>query len=330
MRGRVDSAPDRIAGLWLRRDAALDEATLTLDDLVPIDGALQAELTSLVGVADLREPGHVFAATVVRFDTAVLRPAERSPEMFRGLESALGWMEADQVPLARLPVRAVIAGCAVHRRDPGAVLERAIHAEDHLLRARAIKAVWQLGRRDLIPAVRGSYTDPDVKCRFSACWAGALLVDDPAAVAGLRRFAETGERYPDRAVQLASARMDPTAAREWLGGLSFELQCLGAASVGRAPDVAWLAERGAKEGVFTITGGGLEAVPRWRPPEGRCFLGQPLERRWLRWALRRGRMPHRHLAATELCLLTGEAPYEFRAPAFRQLGWLADATRGLT
>lgn len=323
MGGRVESAPDRVARLWLRRDVALDEPPLTLDDLVPIDGALQAELASLRGVAHMREPGHVFAAAVVRFDNAVLRAAERSPEMFRGLESALGWMEADQVPLARLPERAVIAGCAVHRRDPGAVLERAIHAEDPLLRARALKAVWQLGRGDLVPAIRGSYADPDVKCRFSACWAGALLVGDVAAVAGLRRFAETGERYPDRAVQLACAIMAPAAAREWIGGLAFDLQCLGAASIGRGPDVAWLAERRAGEGVFTITGGGLDGAARWRPPEGRRFLGQPLERGWLLRVLRRGRMPHRHLAATELCLLSGEAPYEFRAPAFRQLGWLA-------
>ena len=309
--------------MWLRRDQALDEAALTLDDVLPIDQALKRQLSSMGSVDRITEPGHVFAATVVGYDHGVLEAALSSEPMFRGLESALGWMRADELPLDALPTRAVIAGYAVHRLDPGPLLNRAIESEDPLLRARSIKAVWQIGRRDLIPAVRSSYTDLDVKCRFSACWAGALFGAEPEAIAGLQRFAESGERYPDRAVQLVCALMPPEDARAWVLTLPFWLQCLGMASIGLGEDVRWLTDRGVEEGVFTITGRSLGDLDEAHG-EVREFLGKALTPGWLREVLRHGRMPHRHLAATELCLVSGEAPYEFRAPAYRQIRWLHD------
>ncbi len=49
-----------------------------------------------------------------------------------------------------------IAACAVHRVDPGAVLAEAIEDPDAALRARALKAAGELGRADLLEALRAA------------------------------------------------------------------------------------------------------------------------------------------------------------------------------
>lgn len=291
---------EEAAALWKRRDEALDDPALTLDDVFRLDEQLQSRLRAVEAVPDPRQPGEVFVATVVGFTPKTLEAALRTPENFRGLESGLGWMEFDSVPLEKLPARAAIAACAVHRVDPGPILEDSLRSRDPLLRARAVKAVWQLGRRDLIE--RLSYEDPDVPCRFSACWAGALLAGDRRAVEGLKRFAESGVRYPDRAVQLASFLMSPSEARAWHRSLPPELSVLGAAVLGTREDVQRLRAQGALEAARFATGEG--GPDSW---EGRHFLGRPSDPAWLRHALRFGRMPHRSWAATELAVLVGGA-----------------------
>ena len=141
-------------------------------------------------------------------------------------------MDPASIPRATLPPRAVIAAYAVHRLDPGEVLTASFESNNVLLRSRAIKAVWQLGRDDLVPNIRAAYSDQDVHCRFSACWAGALLVNDPDAIAGLRELAETGARYPDRAVQLAGGhRVGDDARRTLLRVPSASVQAASVAGI---------------------------------------------------------------------------------------------------
>ena len=306
------------ANLWYQRDVALDDPALTLADLDVVDGALHKTLATIRHVPRLDSPGAVFVGTVVHFDETVLKAAEETPEQFRGLESALGWMSFSDVPLSRLPLRAVIAACAVHRQPLGDALLQGLASADDLLRARSLKALWQLGRIDLVQRIVPAYDDSDLKCRFSACWAGALLAGDPRAIAGLKDFAETGARYPDRAVQLVCARLSPEEARSWLKTLPPWLAFLGAASVGRTKDVLWLLDSGATEAVYSITGLSPEASVGWRGADARHLLGHPVSTKWMLTVLRDARMPFRHIAAMEYALLKDGPGFEFRAPAFRQ------------
>ena len=382
---------DLAARLWGERDVALDAADLSLADVVRIDGQLDKALGVLdaagaagweacAGTLRAGQPGHLFVAAALAFGAGheervetVLTAGFRSAALFRGVESALGWIElvpartilerflASSSPDLR---RVAIAALAVQRVDPGPALDGAVEAEDTPLRARAVKAVWQVGRRDLVPRVREACVDPDVPTRFSACWGGALLARDPLAIAGLRRFAESGERYPDRAVQLAGLCAFPRDAREWQRTLPARLAILGTWSLSDPEDVPWLLDRMqdpalarvAGEAFTVITGAELTAAPAGPPadpadaglpfpdpaaarawwtrershfaPGVRHFLGKPHSAAVLQEILRGGRVRHRTVAATELALIDGGACFEVRAPGHRQLSALRRSSEG--
>jgi uncharacterized protein (TIGR02270 family) len=335
------------ARLWVERDVALDAAGLTLADIEALDAALDARLEALHAIdgfdaafAASSDPGAIFTATWLaatsgdgaRVD-AVLARAASDFALGRGVESAFGWLDAAVIEpvLDRLiaasapePRRVAIAAFAVHRIDPGPALDAHLDAEHTPLRARAVKAAWQLGRRDLLPRLARAYDDPDLACRFSAAWGGALLGRDPKAVDRLRRFAETGERYPDRAVQLVSL-CAPASARAWHRTLPLPLPLaiLGATALGEAEDVAWLEslprEAAVEEAIGTITGK-RGAVP---PPGVRHMLGRPVSAPSLYEVLRAGEVRQRALAATELAMLEMGPTFEVREHAGRQRARLA-------
>lgn len=324
-------------------------------------------------LAPLDHEGALFAVAVHAFRTAserrieaVLRDAGTSKARFREVESALGWVEltaplrallerwktAKETMLRRLAV----AGFAVHRVDLGDALAAAVCDADAVLRARAVRAVYQLGRRDLLPLLR--YDDPDVPTRFSACWSGALISADPAAVAELRRFAETGERYPDRAAQLVCLCMPPDDARAWLRTIPPRWAILGAWSLADPADLPWLLDyceqpphaRVAAEAIAAITGLRTPEAPATTAPIDpadallvdpdlaalrkdvatlrlergvRHQLGRPITPAVLQAHLRNARMRIRTLVATELALRTAAPSFEVRANAAHQRRWLA-------
>ena len=89
----------------------------------------------------------------------------------------------------------------------------AISDEDLLLRARALRAVGELGRIDLLSSVQKNLTSEDDKCRFSAAWSAALL-GDLDSVPVLKAIADTDVPYTEQAATLAFRRMDLAAALE--------------------------------------------------------------------------------------------------------------------
>lgn len=365
------------ARLWVARDDATDSAVVGLPELGALDGALEENVSSVEWDHAIDEApkseGALFVASVLAFRTvdterilAVLREGARSERRFREVESALGWIELtapviallDQWKTHRDPMlrRLAIAGFSVHRIDPGAALTAAVCDPDLPLRTRAARAVWQLGRRDLVGLI--PYDDPDQSTRFSACWAGALLAREPDAVAGVRRFAETGERYPDRAVQLASLCMEASAARDWQRTLPVRVAILGTWALADPCDLPWLLDqcehpataRVAAEAISTITGLSPVPLPSSPPaleradlelpfpdpahlraavaalglPAGvRHRLGQPISDTLLRTHLRTARMRIRTLGATELALRTRTPLFEVRASTPHQLRRLA-------
>ena len=358
---------DRVAGAWVARDLGLDAPDLALADIARLDREVDAALERVDDAAcdeGMRDgkPGAFFAAAVIairardrsRLDR-VIADGLRDAAYFRGVESALGWcelgdvreavgrlLEADSSDLRRVE----IAAFAVQRCDPGRALDLAVTHEHVPLRARAVKAVWQLGRRDLLPAIRASFRDPDLATRFSACWAGALA-RDAEGITALQGFAERGDRYPDRAVQLAGLAMEPGAARAWHRSLGDGLAILGAATLADPADVPWLLGRlhdpvhgrAAGETLTTITGIDLA---RQRPAEWwaresarfepgvRTMLGEPITPALLRRILKSGLVRHRTLVATELALVEGGPSYEVRAPGYRQQRELSRTGQGST
>ena len=176
-----------------------------------------------------------------------------------------------------------IAAAAIHRRDPGKPLEAALGSGDRLLRARACRAVGELGRRDLVPLMQAELGAAEDGCRFWAAWSIALLVGYPEAVQVLQRFTEspTGP-FRERALQIALRRMPLEAAHEWLARLGkttngVRLAIIGAGVTGDPAVIPWLMRqmdtpelaRVAGEAFSLITGADLayEDLNRKKPED---------------------------------------------------------------
>lgn len=239
---------EEAAFLWLLRDRAVPAPHFKLSYLARLDNRVEAHIDGLrvaggVGwellVEQLvhEEAGEVFATAVLALESrdpvriaSVLEVVERVAETGRGFVSALGWVEraqlhgtvrgflgADSAFLRRLG----IAACAVHRVDPGAALVAAIDDPDPALRGRALKAAGELGRADLLEALRARLRDDeDERCRFWAAWAAVLVGDHGRAVIALQRAGLRASPWQFRAIGLVPRVLAADAARDWLKTLS--------------------------------------------------------------------------------------------------------------
>ncbi|MGA2257786.1 MAG: TIGR02270 family protein, partial [Thermoguttaceae bacterium] len=152
-----------------------------------------------------------------------------SYELSRALVSALGWLPFDEaaVYIRRFLAtnstalrRIGIAAAAVHRHDPGQPLVNAVDAADGSLRARAIRAVGELGRADLLPVLKSSFDAGDDQVRFAAAWSIARLADDAGATEILRTIVENGTTGHERALPLALGKMEVSQAVKWIRHLN--------------------------------------------------------------------------------------------------------------
>lgn len=235
---------------WLRRQRAIEAPHYFFKnhigepggDLGHLDRRLQAHLDGARLAGDLAwqiardllttgDPPELFVASILalqpfdpaRLDT-VLAAALAEPAAARGLTSALGWLPfADIEPLARhlaeadAPLlRAIgLAAFALHRREPPALLA-ALHDPAPEPRRRALKAVGELARRDLLPILREHLTDPDPHARHQAAVSAALL-GDPRAPEHLFTLAldTPDSRLADRAIRLAARRLPLSSITPW-------------------------------------------------------------------------------------------------------------------
>ncbi|WP_437720618.1 TIGR02270 family protein [Sorangium sp. So ce861] len=305
----VEQHASEAAFLWSYRDAAVLDPLYDLESLGELDERLEAHVDGLrlagdagweLGRAaiDEDEPGSLFAPMVLAVErrdlkgiAEVLDVGGAAPALARALVSALGWVsfsKARSILPGLLSHRVGpelyaigIAACAVQRQDPGAALGYAVVSSDPRLRARALRAVGELGRADLVDEVRGALGSEDEACRFAAAWSAAVL-GDAAALRALGAIADRGGAFAERACAMAMRRMESAVASTWLRALGgaprgARAALAGAAALGDPALMPWVLEcMGTPElarmagGAFTmITGVGLdEAKLRGAPPAG--------------------------------------------------------------
>lgn len=302
---------EEAAFVWLQRAHAVHAPNVDLQQFHDADERLAANLD---GLATAGERGHeaamqglanggpedFFAPTVLalteagndgdRFDPLVDR-LERTPEALAGVVSALGWvpsrclagragalLEAVDATRQRLG----IAACALHRRDPGKVLETRLGAPVGGVRARAARAVGDLARVDLaarlaeLAAAGGPETEWWVaRSRVLLGNRGEALeaLEVIGSVAGPRRLA---------ALRLALLAAEPARGHAFLHRLertpgSMRLRVVGAGLVCDPRYVPWLIEamadpalaRIALEAFVHITGADVNLdILESLPPEG--------------------------------------------------------------
>lgn len=321
----VERHADEAAFLWERRERACRSPLFDRGALAEIDERLAANLEGLVLAREVGiekslsavapgRPGELFTAVHVAAELGdamalarLLVLAGKDPAGARAVVSALGWLSperadrtltellADECPpsLQRLG----IAGCAVRRRDPGDALARALRSPDAALRARACRAVGELGRRDLVPALRAELLGGGDEVEPWAAWS-AVLLGEAGALPALWRAAEGGGGAAVAACDLAARHggaAEAVARIEALAGAPGGLPAAvaGAAARGDAACVPLLLgvidgrpelSRRAAWAYATITGARLEPplavrVPTNDPPDDRIarLVADPFE-----------------------------------------------------
>jgi len=280
----VEQHAEEASFLWLLRDSAIYAPHYSLGDLADLDDRVEAHIDGLRIAGDegwaicketlaWEEPGEIFTAAVMAFEKGdedriqtVLKAAEESYELSRGIVSALGWipyeqalthiqklLNADSTYLRRIG----IAASAIHRKDPGKHIADAISSYDLLLKARALKASVELGRKDLLPFISTMINDEDDSCRFRASCSAALL-GYSNAVSVLKSFSES-HTYREEAVKIAMRRMDLPSAHNWQKELAqnpdtIRLALTGAGVIGDPVSIPWLIDHMAVPELARIAG----------------------------------------------------------------------------
>jgi uncharacterized protein (TIGR02270 family) len=244
----------------------------SLADLARLDHRLEAHIDGLRVASDegwqlarkelaCKEPGEVFTASILAFEShapariaEVLSIAASTPDLARGAISALGWIDYPQaVPHIqklctselRSHRRIGIAAAAIHRQDPGKPLNNALSSGDPLLRARAARAVGELGRTDLVSLLQLDLNAKDPGYRFWSAWSSALLAGYSSTIQQLQAIASSPGPYRERALNMALRRLGLHSARAWHQQLARDPQTLrmaviGAGIIGDPALIPWL------------------------------------------------------------------------------------------
>jgi uncharacterized protein (TIGR02270 family) len=270
----ISQHAEEAAILWHLRDLAVHKPHYSLADLATLDGRVEAHLDglriaedegwSLCKEALPQGDGEVFAAAVLACEGAkadrlqtVFAVGTSQPKLARGLISALGWLPYSRIdpllkqllgPTAPAVRRIGIAAAALHRHNPGTVLETSLAGPDLPLKARACRAAGELGLTFLHPTLRKYLQSDDPACRFWSAWSATLLANDPNALGILIALAESASPYRERAVPLIVRRMDGPQAIMWVDKLAHvpsqrRLAILATGALGCIDRMNWLIDQ---------------------------------------------------------------------------------------
>lgn len=237
-----------------------------IDDRIAahLDGlAVAGEYGSKVCEAALESvgTGEVFAAAIRAIEEKdeqwldrLFALAAAVPEVQPGLISAFGWISAQFLKgiaaklltsTDPLKQRMGIDACVTHRVDPGMVLISLVHHNNTVLRARALRAAGEMGRRDLRSQCEQYLFDKDITCRFWAAWSAVLLGNRTNAVDVLKQYARLLNPFQKYALQLILKVLPMVDAHDLLKKLALNAAnmrnlILGAGITGDPSYVPWL------------------------------------------------------------------------------------------
>jgi uncharacterized protein (TIGR02270 family) len=200
--------------------------------------------------------------------------AQAVPETRRGLVSAFGWLEKEQLQgtVASLlgaqdPFRRMvgIAACGLHRVDPGLVSARRILDTSPVVRARALRTAGEIGCEEAAPACTEAIRDDDPECGLWAAWSSVLLGNRGTALEVVTNAGLTIGPHRLRAFRVALQAMSLSASHrvlQQLGGDPQQLRWLiqGSGIAGDAKYVPWLIGHMANEKTARLAGEALTLI----------------------------------------------------------------------
>ncbi|MEW8507112.1 MAG: TIGR02270 family protein [Candidatus Thiodiazotropha sp.] len=228
--------------LWYMRDGAVREPHYNLIDLKDLEERINGHLDGLriAGSAawspceaglQQKESGEVFTATYIAVDNAnhdwldqVLSAVSEASECTRGVVSALGWLPKEKLHgyvanwlNADDPVLQEIglSACAVQRVDCGGYLAKLLRDSNTDVKARALRCIGEMRRRDLLPAINDYLHAAETSCRFWAAWSATMLGDDNG-LSILQSFYEIEDEFQQRSLSLGLRAMEKGSAVNWV------------------------------------------------------------------------------------------------------------------
>lgn len=236
--------------LWLLRANAVSQPNFSSNDLLLLERRVDARLDGLMAAPEeswelcaaameTQQAGEVFAAAVVAFrslDVSKIQYAIEvglaSPQGFKGLVSALGWLPGR---LCHSWIKKfltskdlnhkylAVAACSVRREDPREYLTNIFQREDCLahtkLYARSLRLIGELKRRDLSAALPIAMQSDNPDVLFWASWS-AVLLGDKSFVKNLQPFVIKAGVNQARAIELAFRVLPVETARVWISDLA--------------------------------------------------------------------------------------------------------------
>ncbi|MFV2057252.1 MAG: TIGR02270 family protein, partial [Thiohalomonadales bacterium] len=281
----VTQHAEESAFLWLLRDAAVRQPHYDLNDLVSLDNRVEAHIDGLRISGDegwsvckevlaIQEPGETFASAVLAFEClnggrmdSVITTGCGSRENYRGLLSALGWIPFIKIESclqgmlsANSPDyrRLALAAYAIHREDPGLVLTEAVDDTSSMFHARALRAIGELKRIDLLPSLLVCLQAEDAEIRFWAAWS-ALLLGDRTAIEVMKPYVLAQSAYSEAAMQIMLRFMDVPTSTQWLSQNTdspavLRLSIIGAGIIGDPLYIPWLIKMMASPELARVAG----------------------------------------------------------------------------
>ncbi len=183
----VERHAEEAAFLWILRDDAVTCPQYGLDDLAKLDGRVDAQLDGLRIAGELgwrkleqqlrwHEPGELFAAAVVALESGeherilTVLDAITDYPCGRAVVSAQGWLPYTQIRLlldryvvgsaSELLREIAVASCAIHRQ-PHPTIDTGLSDDAPRVRARALRALGELGLADRLDQAKEYLADQD-------------------------------------------------------------------------------------------------------------------------------------------------------------------------
>lgn len=200
------------AFLWLLRAQAVNAADYRPAEITELDNRINTHLDAIHALGEpgweackeqleLEEPGEVFVATVIAFQSTdaakikqVCETGLSSPETTKALVSAAAWVEPAIAQFWAQRFLNVsdpryrylgLAICSARRDNPGpalqAILQDADTAQQPEVHARALRLIGELKLRDSQRALDQGIAAEDPVVKFWAHWSAVLLGNSAAA-----------------------------------------------------------------------------------------------------------------------------------------------------